>query len=73
MQFSPVILHFLSLFPNIVLSILTWIKVFNTLSLCFYINVRDQISHQYKTTTKIVVLCRLVFKSLETRWEDIRH
>jgi hypothetical protein len=47
---SPVISSFLG--PNILLSTL----FSNTLSLCFYLSVRDQVSHPYKTTDKITVL-----------------
>jgi hypothetical protein len=38
--------------PNILLSTL----FSNTLSLCSSLNVRDQVSHPYKTTGKIIVL-----------------
>jgi hypothetical protein len=38
--------------PNILLSTL----FSNTLNLCSSLNVRDQISHPYKTTGKIIVL-----------------
>jgi hypothetical protein len=33
----------------------------NTLSLCFSLNVRDQVSHPYRTTGKIIVLYILIF------------
>jgi hypothetical protein len=36
------------------------------------LNVRDQVSHPYKTTGEIMVLCILIFKFLERRREDIR-
>jgi hypothetical protein len=32
--------------------------------------VRDQVSHPYKTTDKIMLLCILIFMFLERRWED---
>jgi hypothetical protein len=37
--------------PNILLSIL----FSNTLSLCYSLNVRDQVSHSYRITGKIIV------------------
>jgi hypothetical protein len=33
----------------------------NTLSLCFSLNVRDQVSHPYRTTSKIIFFYILVF------------
>jgi hypothetical protein len=33
----------------------------NTLCLCSFFSVRDQVSHPYKTTGKIIVLCILMF------------
>jgi hypothetical protein len=44
----------------------------NTLSLCSTLNIRDQVSHQYRTTSKIVVLCILIYTFLDSRQEDIR-
>jgi hypothetical protein len=32
----------------------------HTLNMCYYLNMRDQVSHPYKTTGKIVVLCILI-------------
>jgi hypothetical protein len=53
----------LSLFgPDILLSTL----FSNTLSLCFSLNVRDQVSHPYRTTGKIIVLYILILE-LEIR------
>jgi hypothetical protein len=52
--------------PNFLLSILFW----NTLSLCSSLNIRDQVSHPYKTKGKILVLCILIlifFYSREDR------
>jgi hypothetical protein len=43
--------------PNILLSTL----FSNTLSLCSSLNVRDQVSHPYKTTGKIIALYILIF------------
>jgi hypothetical protein len=34
----------------------------NPLSLCSSLNVRDEVSHQYRTTGKIIVLYILIFK-----------
>jgi len=56
---SPVTSSFLG--PNILLSAL----FSNTLSLRSSVNVRDQVSHPYKTTGKITVLYILIFMFLE--------
>jgi hypothetical protein len=52
--------------PNILLSTL----FSNTLSLCPFLNVRDQVSHPYRTTGKIIVFCILIFKLFDSRRED---
>jgi hypothetical protein len=44
----------------------------NTLSLCSSLGVRDQVSHPYKTTDKIMILYILIFKFLERRQKDKR-
>jgi hypothetical protein len=44
----------------------------NTLSLCRSLNVRNQVSHPYKTTGKIMVLYILTFTFLDSRREDKR-
>jgi Na+-translocating ferredoxin:NAD+ oxidoreductase RnfD subunit len=44
----------------------------NTLSLCSYFTVRDQVSHPYKTTGRVVVLYILAFTFLDSRREDKR-
>jgi hypothetical protein len=49
MQFYPVTSYLFG--PNILLSTL----LSNTLSLCFPFNVRDQVSHPYRITDKIIV------------------
>jgi hypothetical protein len=54
MQFSPVTSSFFG--PNILLSTL----FSNTLSLCFSLNVSDQVSHPYRTTGKIMVFYRVL-------------
>jgi polysaccharide pyruvyl transferase WcaK-like protein len=55
MQFSAAFRHFLV--PNILLSAL----FSNTLNLCSSISVRDQVSHPYKTTGKIMISYILIF------------
>jgi hypothetical protein len=42
----------------------------NTLSMCSAFNVRYQISHPYKRTGKTRVLHILIFKFLDSRWEN---
>jgi hypothetical protein len=44
----------------------------NTLSLFPSLNVRDQVSHSYKTTGRIMVLYILTFTFLDSRREDER-
>ena len=63
---SPVTSSFL--IPNILLN-----TIFsNTLSFLFSRNVRDQVSHPYKTTGKIMFLYFLIFKFLDSNLEDKR-
>jgi hypothetical protein len=59
----------LSLFqPNILLSIL----FLNTFSLCSFLNVRDQVSHPYRTIGKIIGLYIPIFMCLDSSREDKR-
>jgi hypothetical protein len=49
MQFSPSSYHFIRLDPYILLKTL----FSNTFSVCISLNIRDQVSHPYKTTGKL--------------------
>ena len=51
--------------PNTLLSTL----LSNTFSLRSSLNVSDQVSHPYKTTDKIVLLCTLIFKMWIANWK----
>jgi hypothetical protein len=42
----------------------------NNLSLLSFLNIRDQVSHPYKATDKIVNLRILIFTFLDSRRED---
>jgi hypothetical protein len=48
--------------PNILLSTL----FSNAFNLCSSVNVRDQVSHPYRSTDKIIVLCILIFMFLDS-------
>jgi hypothetical protein len=52
--------------PNILLNTL----FSNTLSLCSSLNVRDQVSHPFRTTGKIMVVYILIFMLLDSRRKD---
>jgi hypothetical protein len=38
--------------------------------LCFFLNIRDRVSHPYKTTVKIVVECFLIYTLSDNRRKD---
>jgi hypothetical protein len=44
----------------------------NTISLCSSLSVRDQVSHPYKTTGRIMVVYILAFTFLDSRPDDKR-
>jgi hypothetical protein len=52
--------------PNIVLRT----SFSNTLSLCSFLSVRDQVSHSYRTAFRIMILFILNFTFIESRRED---
>jgi hypothetical protein len=54
--------------PNILLSIL----FSNTLNLYSSLRVRDQVSHPYKLTSKIIVLYILTLRSSDRSYENKR-
>jgi hypothetical protein len=68
MQFSPASYYFIPLGSRYSSQHLSS----NTLSLCPSFNVRDEISHPYKTTAKMIVLHILLFTFLDSRREDER-
>jgi hypothetical protein len=68
MQFSPLSHHLIPPWPKILLSTL----FSNTFSLCSSLNVRNKVSHPYRTTGKIIVLCILIFKFFDSNREDRR-
>jgi hypothetical protein len=46
--------------------------VLKTLNLYSSLNVRDQVSHPYKTTGKMIALYNIIFTLLDARQEDGR-
>jgi hypothetical protein len=66
MQFSPASYHFIPLRSKYSLQ-----HMFsNTISLYSSLNIRDQISHPYRTTDKIIVFHILIFMFLDSGRED---
>jgi hypothetical protein len=57
MQFAPISCHFIHLWSKYSLQH----PVSNTLSRCSSLNVRDQVSHPYRTTGEIIVFNFYVF------------
>ncbi|PNF25245.1 hypothetical protein B7P43_G13294, partial [Cryptotermes secundus] len=70
MQFSPTSCHFISLRSKYSPKKNTLFS--NTLRLRSSLNVRDQVSHPYRTTGKIIVLYILIFMFWDSRREDKR-
>ena len=68
MQSPPFPLTSSLLGPNILLDTM----FSNTLSFLSSRNVNDQVSHPYKTTSKVIVLYFLTFKFLDSNLEDKR-
>ena len=71
-------LIFMRVFQSTVTSILLGSNIFlsalfpNILSLYSSFSVKDQVSHPYKTTDKIIVLYILIFVFLDSKREDRR-
>jgi hypothetical protein len=68
-QFSAISRHLILLGPNILLSTL----FSNTLSLCSSLNVRDQVSHPYRTIGIIIFLYILIFKYSTVEAQTLLH
>ena len=68
MQFSLLYVTFWRLGPNILLSTLIW----NTLIPCSSRDLRDQISHVCKTTSKLILHCILIFVCINRKREGKR-
>jgi hypothetical protein len=67
-QLPPFSCYFIPFWSNVLLRI-----VFsNTLNLCSSLNARNQISHPYKTTGRIMILYILTFTFVNSRQEDRR-
>jgi len=69
MQSSPASCYFLSLRSKVQIFSVPYSQ---TPSISSSLSVRDQVSHPYKATGKVIVLCILFFKSLERKWKDKR-
>ena len=63
-------LHFLLTSSPLDSNILLRTPLPNTLSLHSSLIVGDQVSHPYKTTDKIMILCILIFKFLDSKLEE---
>jgi hypothetical protein len=61
-----------ALFSNLLSLQLSSVQILssNILSLCSSLNVKDHVSHPYRTTSKIIVLYILIFMCLASRRED---
>jgi hypothetical protein len=68
MQFYPASVTSSLFGPNILLSTM----FSNTLSLCSSLNVRDQVSHPYRTRDRTIVLYIVILMFLDSRQEDKR-
>jgi hypothetical protein len=66
MQLSPATCHLIP--PSFKYS--AHHPVFKHPDLCSSFNVRDQVSHPYKTTGKIIVFYILIFTFLDSSFED---
>jgi hypothetical protein len=66
---NPKLHHRVHKSPPMVLSTL----FSNTLSLCSSLNVRDQVSHPYRATGKIILLYILIFMLLYSRRANIHY
>jgi hypothetical protein len=54
--------------PNILLST----RFSNTLTVCYFFNIRGQVSHQHETASKIVILYNLIITFVDSRREEKR-